>query len=93
MGSARLTGRELKRILGVELSNDPFGAALERIGRIPPTQAVSPLFGFFCSRDPLVRWRWHANLLFSNWLNYYVYQLTPYDVSQIPQGGTLAGFG
>lgn len=56
MSSARLTGRELKRILGAELSNDPFGAALERIGRIPPTQAVSPLFGFFCSRDPLVRW-------------------------------------
>ncbi|QGU96346.1 homoserine O-succinyltransferase [Clostridium bovifaecis] len=27
---------------------------------------------------PLVRWRAHANLLFSNWLNYYVYQETPY---------------
>jgi hypothetical protein len=56
MSCARLTGRELKRILGVELSNDPFGAALERIGRISPKQAVSPLFGFFCNRDPLVRW-------------------------------------
>lgn len=33
---------------------------------------------------PNVRWRGHANLLFSNWLNYYVYQVTPYDVSQIP---------
>lgn len=33
---------------------------------------------------PTVRWRGHANLLFSNWLNYYVYQVTPYDVSQIP---------
>lgn len=32
---------------------------------------------------PLVRWRSHANLLFSNWLNYYVYQETPYDLSQI----------
>lgn len=32
---------------------------------------------------PLVRWRGHANLLFSNWLNYYVYQETPYDISQI----------
>ncbi len=30
---------------------------------------------------PLVRWRSHANLLFSNWLNYYVYQETPYDLS------------
>ena len=33
---------------------------------------------------PTVRWRGHANLLFSNWLNYYVYQVTPYDLSQIP---------
>jgi len=32
---------------------------------------------------PLVRWRGHANLLFSNWLNYYVYQETPYDITQI----------
>ena len=56
MSDARLAGRELKRILAAELSNDPFGSALERIGRIPPKQAVSPLFGFFCSRDPLVRW-------------------------------------
>ena len=36
------------------------------------------------SQTPTVRWRGHANLLFSNWLNYYVYQVTPYDVSQIP---------
>ena len=36
------------------------------------------------TQPPTVRWRGHANLLFSNWLNYYVYQVTPYDVSQIP---------
>ncbi len=41
---------------------------------------------------PLVRWRGHANLLYSNWLNYYVYQLTPYDIRQIPEGGTLSAF-
>lgn len=29
-------------------------------------------------KQPLVRWRSHANLLFTNWLNYYVYQRTPY---------------
>lgn len=34
-------------------------------------------------KDILFRWRAHANLLFSNWLNYYVYQTTPYDLSQI----------
>ncbi len=32
---------------------------------------------------PLVRWRGHAHLMFSNWLNYYVYQETPYDITQI----------
>lgn len=32
---------------------------------------------------PLVRWRAHANLLFSNWINYYVYQETPFDISTI----------
>jgi len=32
---------------------------------------------------PRVRWRSHANLLFTNWLNYYVYQETPYDLTQI----------
>ncbi|MFZ6026273.1 MAG: homoserine O-acetyltransferase MetA [Chloroflexota bacterium] len=37
------------------------------------------------THPPLVRWRSHANLLFSNWLNYYVYQVTPFDVSRIPE--------
>ena len=32
---------------------------------------------------PLVTWRAHANLLFTNWLNYYVYQETPYDIEAI----------
>lgn len=35
--------------------------------------------------EPVVKWRSHANLLFANWLNYYVYQITPYDMTQIPQ--------
>ena len=35
------------------------------------------------TRDPIVRWRGHANLLFSNWLNYFVYQTTPYDIMSI----------
>ncbi len=33
--------------------------------------------------EPIVRWRSHANLLFTNWLNYFVYQETPYDLSNI----------
>lgn len=32
-------------------------------------------------REPLMMWRGHANLLFSNWLNYYVYQETPYNLN------------
>lgn len=35
------------------------------------------------SQPPVVRWRSHANLLFSNWLNYFVYQTTPYDIMSI----------
>ena len=37
------------------------------------------------SKDPIVLWRGHANLLFSNWLNYFVYQTTPYDIMSIGQ--------
>jgi len=33
--------------------------------------------------EPIVRWRGHGNLLFSNWLNYFVYQTTPYDIMSI----------
>ena len=35
------------------------------------------------SQPPVVTWRGHANLLFNNWLNYYVYQATPYRVEDI----------
>ena len=34
-------------------------------------------------QPPIIRWRSHAHLLFSNWLNYYVYQQTPYDLDSI----------
>lgn len=34
---------------------------------------------------PVVRWRSHANLLFTNWLNYFVYQETPYNISEIAE--------
>ena len=42
---------------------------------------------YYCHKEPeegpLVTWRAHGNLLFSNWLNYYVYQETPYDINSI----------
>lgn len=48
-------------------------------------------YNYFPGNDPaqipLNLWRSHANLLFSNWLNYYVYQSTPYDLQQLVQTG------
>ncbi|SNY27818.1 homoserine O-succinyltransferase [Orenia metallireducens] len=42
---------------------------------------------YYCNDDPaekpIVNWRSHAHLLFSNWLNYYVYQQTPYNLSEM----------
>ncbi|MBO5279666.1 MAG: homoserine O-succinyltransferase [Clostridia bacterium] len=46
---------------------------------------------YFEDDDPkkpvIVRWRAHANLLYSNWLNYFVYQTTPYDIEEISKEG------
>lgn len=48
---------------------------------------TAPPCNYYKNDDPaseiLFRWRSHANLLFSNWLNYYVYQNTPYDLSML----------
>ena len=44
------------------------------------------------AKPPQVRWRGHANLLYANWLNYYVYQVTPYDTGQIPAGAIHTDF-
>jgi homoserine O-succinyltransferase len=43
-------------------------------------------------QSPLVRWRSHANLLFANWLNYFVYQVTPYRLKEIPAKPTEGDF-
>ena len=40
-------------------------------------------------QGPVVRWRGHANLLFTNWLNYYVYQETPYRIEDVEHLGSL----
>jgi len=39
-------------------------------------------------RDPVVTWRSHAHLLYSNWLNYCVYQATPFDLARLPETDT-----
>lgn len=44
-------------------------------------------YGYFPEDDPkqapLMRWKAHANLFYSNWLNYFVYQETPYHINDI----------
>lgn len=35
------------------------------------------------AKPPIVKWRAHANLIYSNWLNYFVYQTTPYDLNKL----------
>ncbi len=37
------------------------------------------------TKEPLVTWRSHANLLYQNWLNYFVYQTTPYDLNALAE--------
>ncbi|MEP1447781.1 MAG: homoserine O-succinyltransferase [Paraglaciecola sp.] len=37
------------------------------------------------NKEPIVNWRAHGSLLFTNWLNYYVYQNTPYDLAQLSE--------
>ena len=48
---------------------------------------IHPPVNYFPNDDetqpPMVSWRAHANLLYSNWLNYFVYQSTPYDIKQV----------
>jgi homoserine O-succinyltransferase len=48
---------------------------------------IQPPVNYYKDNDPskeiIVRWRSTANLLFLNWLNYYVYQMTPYDINEI----------
>lgn len=46
-------------------------------------------YNYFPNDDPeqrpLLQWRGHSNSLYSNWLNYYVYQATPYDLEKIAE--------
>lgn len=41
------------------------------------------------TKPPLVRWASHANLLFNNWLNYFVYQETPFDLKDVVRLGEI----
>jgi len=45
------------------------------------------------TKPPIVRWASHANLLFNNWLNYFVYQETPYDLQEVKRLGEIKHHG
>lgn len=66
---------------------DPDTLALEYDRDIKKGLAVDVPKNYFQNDDPslppIVTWRAHAQLLYSNWLNYYVYQTTPYDINTI----------
>ena len=54
----KIGGRKLKRIIAELLQAEDFGRGLDAIGKLPPRQAVNPLFSFLCSPDE--RLKWHA---------------------------------
>ena len=51
----------------------------------PPRVPVNYFTDNDPSKTPVVSWRAHGSLLFTNWLNYYVYQNTPYDLAQLSE--------
>jgi homoserine O-succinyltransferase len=59
----------------------------EYVRDISQGKEIAPPENYYPNDDdtkyPMVTWRAHANLLFCNWLNYYVYQTTPYEIEDI----------
>lgn len=66
---------------------DPLTLAAEYFRDLSKGLPIAVPANYFPEDDPekppIVRWRSHAHLLFSNWLNYYVYQETPYDLASL----------
>lgn len=66
---------------------DPDTLKNEYLRDLAKGLCINPPKNYFIDNDPenppLVTWRSHANLLYNNWLNYYVYQETPFDLAQI----------
>ena len=83
--AANRSGREIYVTGHVEY--DPLTLREEYLRDKRKGMAIEPPENYFPagdeSRRPVVRWRSHANLLFSNWLNYYVYQMTPFKLDEI----------
>lgn len=66
---------------------DPDTLKHEYVRDVNKGLPIKPPQHYFTGNDPeqppIVRWRSHANLLFQNWLNYFVYQETPYDLNEL----------
>ena len=79
------SGRRIFVFGHMEYDKDTLRAEYER--DLAKGLPIAPPKHYFRNDDPaqevLFRWRSHANLLFSNWLNYYVYQATPYDLEEL----------
>ena len=71
----------------------PYTLSDEYIRDINKGLPISVPHNYYRNNDPaqgpVVRWRGHANLLFTNWLNYYVYQETPFNIEDIKNLGSL----
>ena len=69
------------------LEYDAETLALEYQRDVDKGMDTEPPVNYFADNNPknkpVLKWRAHSNLLFSNWLNYYVYQTTPYDITKI----------
>ena len=78
-------GREVFITGHSEYATETLGHEYKRdiAKNIPIEIPVNYYAGNDPEKPPVVRWRSHANLLFSNWLNYYVYQTTPYYIDSI----------
>lgn len=83
---ADLNGRKI--FLTGHLEYDPMTLKTEYMRDIRKGLEIDKPYNYFIDDDPakfpIVKWRSSANLLFSNWLNYYVYQETPFDLNQLP---------
>ena len=76
----------------IDLDHDQAVRRFKEIGVEDAEQLLDPYEQKGCllyTSGPVVRWRGHANLLFTNWLNYYVYQATPFNIEDIKNLGSL----
>ena len=79
------SGRQIFVFGHMEYDKETLRAEYER--DLAKGLSIAPPQHYFYHNDPaqdvMFRWRSHAHLLFSNWLNYYVYQATPYDLERL----------